>query len=275
MTSKKFSHQVIARLFVAVEEDDLIEENTTLPQIINLQFTQETIKQNYALCLQFWEDGFSRKDLVQLIIKQLKNGELSKQEQMQYKYIRARYKHLRFAQQLYRKKHQAGFLFSKMTVFLGRFQDGFRNKQQNIINFYGKILRRYHPNIPVWMFVHYSLRHNQLDTAEGFILYCREQMWTLRRLIANPQLTGKEFHDVRKIISQQVSYYDTLRSIEPDNQDATQISRFLAAINGLMGNKHDEMVAADMENLKSYDTPTVLDNTIRSRLELLLARYPL
>lgn len=49
----------------------------------------------------------------------------------------------------------------------------------------------------------------------------------------------------------------------------------MAAINGLMGNKHDEMVAADMENLESYDTPTVLDNTIRSRLELLLARYPL
>ena len=275
MTNKKFFHEVIERLFVAVEEDDIIEEKTTLPQIINLQCTQETIKQNYALCLQFWEDGFSRKDLVQLIIKQLKNGELSKQEQMQYKYIRARYKHLRFAQQLYRKKHQAGFLFSKITVFLGRFQDGFRNKQQNIINSYGKILRRYHLNIPVWMFVYYSLRHSQLDTAEGFILYCREQMWTLQRLIANPQLTGKEFHDVRKIISQLVSYYDTLRSIEPDNQDATQISRFLAAINGLMGNKHDEMVAADMENLKSYDTPTVLDNTIRSRLELLLARYPL
>jgi len=275
MTNKKFSHEVIERLFIAVEEDDRIEENTALPQIINLQCTQETIKQHYALCLQFWEDGFCRKDLVQLIIKQLKNSELSEKEQKLYKYIRARYKHLRFAQQLYRKKHQAGFLFSKMTVFLGRFQDGFRNKQQNIINFYGKILRRYHLNIPVWMFVYYSLRHSQLDTAEGFILYSREQMWTLQRLIANPQLTGKEFHDVRKIISQQVSYYDTLRTIEPDNQDATQISRFLAAINGLMGNKHDEMVAADMENLKSYDTPTVLDNTIRSRLELLLARYPL
>lgn len=113
MTNKKFSHEVIERLFIAVEEDDRIEENTALPQIINLQCTQETIKQHYALCLQFWEDGFCRKDLVQLIIKQLKNSELSEKEQKLYKYIRARYKHLRFAQQLYRKKHQAGFCLAR------------------------------------------------------------------------------------------------------------------------------------------------------------------
>ena len=50
---------------------------------------------------------------------------------------------------------------------------------------------------------------------------------------AKPQLTGREFHDVRKIISQQVSYYDTLRSLDPENKEALLISRFLAAINGL------------------------------------------
>ena len=32
-----------------------------------------------------------------------------------------------------------------------------------------------------------------------------------------------------KIISQQVSYYDTLRSLDPENKEALQISRFLAA----------------------------------------------
>ena len=80
---------------------------------------------------------------------------------------------------------------------------------------------------------------------------------------------------MRKIISQQVSYYDTLRSINPDNHDARQISRFLAAINGLMGDKHDEMVADDMENRLAYETPVALDEDIRQRLELLLSRFPL
>lgn len=275
MTNKKFSPEVIERLFTAVEEDDVVDEHASLPPIVDLQCSQKVIRNNYALCLQFWEDGVTRQDLLHLILTQLRNGELSEKEKKQYKYIRARYKHLRFAQQLYRKKHQSGFLFSKMTVFLGRFQDGFRNKQKDVITFYGKVLRVYHLNALVWMFVHYSLRHIQLDTADGFIHYCQGQMKTLQKLISKPLLTGREFHDARKIISQLVSYYDTLRAIDPDNQDALQISRFLAAINGLMGDRHDEMVADDMENLKSYDAPSVLDSDIRARLDLLLSRYPL
>lgn len=275
MTNKKFSPEVIERLFIAVEEDDVVDEHASLPPIVDLQCSQKVIRNNYALCLQFWEDGVTRQDLLRLILTQLRNGELSEKEKKQYKYIRARYKHLRFAQQLYRKKHQSGFLFSKMTVFLGRFQDGFRNKQKDIITFYGKVLRVYHLNALVWMFVHYSLRHIQLDTADGFIHYCQGQMKTLQKLISKPLLTGREFHDARKIISQLVSYYDTLRAIDPDNQEALQISRFLAAINGLMGDRHDEMVADDMENLKPYDAPSVLDSDIRARLELLLSRYPL
>ncbi len=51
--------------------------------------------------------------------------------------------------------------------------------------------------------------------------------------------------------------------------------RFLAAINGLMGDKHDDMVADDMENRQSYDAPVALDSDIRQRLELLISRFPL
>ncbi|SVW22971.1 Uncharacterised protein [Klebsiella pneumoniae] len=100
-------------------------------------------------------------------------------------------------------------------------------------------------------------------------------MYILKEIIAKPQLTGREFHDVRKIISQQVSYYDTLRSLDPENKEALLISRFLAAINGLMGDKHDDMVADDMENRRSYDAPVALDSDIRQRLELLISRFPL
>ena len=53
------------------------------------------------------------------------------------------------------------------------------------------------------------------------------------------------------------------------------VLRFLAAINGLMGDKHDDMVADDMENRQSYDAPVALDSDIRQRLELLISRFPL
>ncbi|HAN8731430.1 TPA: hypothetical protein IGN20_000333, partial [Escherichia coli] len=113
------------------------------------------------------------------------------------------------------------------------------------------------------------------ESVSSFIAYRQKQMHTLKEIIAKPRLTGREFHDVRKIISQQVSYYDTLRSLDPENKEALQISRFLAAINGLMGDKHDDMVADDMENRQSYDAPLALDSDIRQRLELLISRFPL
>ncbi len=271
---KKFSPETVQLLFTAVDVDDIVDEHASLPPFIDLQCSQENIRNNYALCLQFWEDGFTRVELLRLVHKLLKGGDLSATERMQYKYIRSRYKHLRFAQRLYSRKHQSSLLFHHMTVLLGHFQDAFRNGKKDTIMFYGKILRIY-LSMPVWMLAHYALRHTCLDRDNGFIAYRQEQMRTLRTLIAKPLLTGREFHGVRKVISQQVSYYDTLRSIEPSNQDAYRISRFLANINGLMGDRHDEMVADKLAGRKPYDEPALLDINIRQRLELLLARYPL
>lgn len=270
----KFSAEAEQRLFTAIDEDDIADEHVSLPDTINLQCTEENIRANYGLCLQYWEDGFTRTELLRLVLKQLRNGGLSKQERMQYKYIRSRYKHLRFALRLYSRKHKAPLWFAKTTVFLGRFQDAFKNKNQEHINFYGKLLRVY-LSIPVWMLVRYSLRHIRMESVKDFIAYRQQQMRDLQTLIAKPQLTGREFHDVRKIISQQVSYYDTLRSIDPANHEALQISRFLAAINGIMGDKHDDMVADDLAGVKAYSDPAPLDADLRQRLELLLARYPL
>ena len=50
---------------------------------------------------------------------------------------------------------------------------------------------------------------------------------------------------------------------------------FLAAINGLMGSRHDEMVAEALSGRRHYDTPAPLANETRSRVENLLAHYPL
>ncbi|EFB7456765.1 hypothetical protein [Escherichia albertii] len=273
MMRKYFPLEVSERLFIAVEEDDVVDAEVSLPPTITLRCTSDIIHDNYALCLKFWLDGVNRKELLRLTLKQAAGDELSTDERKQYKYMRARYKPLRFAQRLYLKKHQAGFLFGKTTVFLGRFQDGFRNGKKNIVSYYGNLLRVYLSS-PVWWLVNYSLRHSQLESVNGFIAYRQAQMRMLKGIVSSPLLTGREFHDVRKIISQQVSYYDTLRSIDPENKEALQISRFLAAINGLMGDKHDEMVADDMENRQSYDAPVALDSNIRQRLELLISRFP-
>jgi hypothetical protein len=271
---KRFLPETVQLLFNVVDEDDVVDENVSLPAVIPLQCTMDNIRDNYSLCLQYWEEGVERTALLNLVLKVLNGGELSAAERMQYKYMRSRYKHLRFSQRLYSKSHTSRFLFSKTTVFLGRFQDAFRNENKQSVKHYGRLLRFY-LSAPVWAWVSNSLRRIQLDAVDDFMAYRQAQMRLLQGLLIKPQLTGEEFHSARKIISQQVSYYDTIRAIRPDNQDARQISRFLAAINGLMGDRHDEMVRDNLAGLNSYQRPSQLDNNIRQRLELFLSRFPL
>lgn len=188
MMRKYFPLEASERLFVAIEEDDVVDAQVSLPPTIALSCTTEIIHDNYALCLQFWLNGVDRQELLRLVRKQAKGDELTADERKQFKYMRARYKHLRFAQRLYLKKHQAGFLFGKTTVFLGRFQDGFRNGKKNIVSYYGNLLRIYLSS-PVWSLVNYSLRHSQLESVSGFIAYRQKQMHTLKEIIAKPRLT--------------------------------------------------------------------------------------
>lgn len=72
MMRKYFPLEASERLFVAVEEDDVIDEWVSLPSTIALRCTAEIIQDNYALCLQFWLNGVNRQELLHLIRKQSK-----------------------------------------------------------------------------------------------------------------------------------------------------------------------------------------------------------
>lgn len=271
---RKYPPETVDLLFTAVDEDDCVDDSVSLPQAIDLSCSAESIRDNYALCLQYWQEGFTRAELLSLVTRVVQGETLSEQERRQYKYIRSRYKHLRFAQRLYGQQHVCSAGLSKTTVFLGRFQDAFRNENISHVTFYGRILSVC-LSTPVWRWVDHALRHFPLTGESDFIACCQQEMRKLQAFIAKPRLTGREFHAVRKIVSQQVSYYDTRRALDPDDLAARQISRYLAAINGLMGDRHDEMVSGNLAGQRDYNAPEPLDAGIRQRLEHFIERYPL
>ncbi len=133
MMRKYFPLEASERLFVAIEEDDVVDAQVSLPPTIALSCTTEIIHDNYALCLQFWLNGVDRQELLRLVRKQAKGDELTADERKQFKYMRALQAPAFCATAYYLKKHQAGFLFGKTTVFLGRFQDGFRNGKHCVV----------------------------------------------------------------------------------------------------------------------------------------------
>ncbi|QWT21657.1 hypothetical protein KPL74_06535 [Bacillus sp. NP157] len=269
----KFPAETLGRLFDAVDVDDIIDAHTALPDPIVLACPDDSVRRCYALCLQFWEDGVSRDELLKLVDKLLRNEGLSADERLQYKHIRARYKHLRFAQRLYRKNHRSNFLFDLTTRVLGHLQDAFRGGKRNAMVRHGMKLRVLLAP-PIWAWIHRALRQTQLDSEAGVIAYQQAEMRRLKKAVARATFAGDQFHMVRKIVSMQVSYYDTLRVLAP-NEHAYRMSRFLAAINGLMGARHDEMVAESLSGRRHYGTPAPLAQETRSRLETLVARYPL
>jgi hypothetical protein len=272
-TWQKFPAEALGRLFDAVDVDDIIDAHVALPDPIVLGCPDESIRQCYALCLQFWEDGVTREDLLRLVEKLLRDEALSADERLQYKYIRARYKHLRFAQRLYGKRHQSNYLFDLTTRVLGHLQDAFRSGRRSGIVRHGLKLRVLLSK-PVWSTIRHAMETTRMDSEAGLIALQRSEMRHLKKAMARTVFDGDQFHDVRKIVSMQVSFYDTLRSLGPDDH-AYRMSRFLAAINGLMGSRHDEMVADALAGRRHYQTPAPLAKEIRSRLDTLVARYPI
>jgi hypothetical protein len=268
-----YPDETLRRLFDAVNINDSVDTPVALPDPIILACPDETLQRCFALCLQFWGDGVKRSDLLRLVGKLLRNEGLSAEERLQYKYIRARYKHLRFAQRLYGKRHQSDFVFDLTTRTLGHLQDAFRGGRHSAIVRYGLTLRVLLSK-PIWSMVRRSVEHTRLDNEVGLVAFQQAEIRRLKKAMARTVFNGDQFHTVRKIVSMQVSYYDTLRSLGP-NDHAYRMSRFLAAINGLMGSRHDEMVAESLAGRRHYQTPAPLAKEIRSRLETLVARYPL
>ncbi len=270
---EKFPPETLQELFDAVEIDDVVDPVVILPDRIALDCPQDTMRRCYALCLQFWKEGVHRSALLRLVGTLLRTGDLSAAQRTEYKHIRAKYKHLRFALALYGVPHHAPKLFNTTIAIMGHLQDAFRNGRRKAVFGYALLLRGLLAK-PLWKAVRWKVGALRLDSAEGFLAYRQAEIRRLKQALGQDMLTGHDFHAMRKIVSRQVSFYDTMRSIEHSEQ-AYRMSRFLSAINGLMGNRHDEMVEQAMARQRHYGAQAPLEDDIRQRLEALVARYPL
>ncbi len=271
--SGPFPSETLDALFAAVEVDDVVDPEVHLPDPIILSCSEETIARCLRLCLQFWAEGVSREALLGLIGTLLRNGDLSPDDRVRYKHIRARCKHLRFALTLYDVRHRPPPLFNVTVGMMGNLQDAFRNGHARAVTACARVLQALLAP-PLWSATRRRLGAVRLEDATGFVEYRRSEIRRLKQRLGQEKLTGHEFHGVRKIVGRHVSFYDTLRTLDHREHDF-RMSRYLSAINGLMGQRHDEMVEQALAGTRAYRTAEELDPGIRQRLETLVARYPL
>jgi hypothetical protein len=263
-----FPPSVIEALFEAVEMDDVVDPVVSLPDPLPLACNAAEMRRCLDLCLQFWREGAIRQDLLSLTGTLLRTGDLPPDQRRRYKLIRARYKHLRFALVLYSAAHRAPLLFRATVAVMGHLQDAYRNARRGAVLRTALVLRLL-LTWPVWFAVQRQVGTARLDDAQGFLRYRLAELQRLSQWLAAETLTAHRFHAMRKIVSRMVSFYDTRRSLTPC-EETYRMSRYLSAINGLMGGMHDDLVESAASGLQDYHRDAfLLPEDIRSRLQAL------
>jgi hypothetical protein len=91
--------------------------------------------------------------------------------------------------------------------------------------------------------------------------------------LVEEKVTGRVFHEMRKVISRQVALYDNLKTLYPSTYHQ-QLSRYLSTINGMMGSMHDELIAKHFDDSQDYESYTFeVPAQIRQRLIALTEKY--
>ena len=207
-----------------------------------------------------------------MVAKLQKDKALSPEDQLAYKHVRAKFKQLRFAHANFDARHTYPTLLNAMTTLMGNLQDNFKNKQHASVGRSALLLRVCLTALPCAL-IDQELNRFRPTTVDGFRQYVLQQMNTIRTRLTKTELSSKEFHGIRKIISRQASFYVALTVLYPSPYH-TAIFRSLSAINGMMGSMHDDLVIKEISGEQDYHTDTfTMPADIKSRLYEVVNSY--
>lgn len=270
---RHFSAAECEALFEAILVNDVVDAAVELPPSIRIDYPAEHLADGFAISRQLWREGFDRADLIAFIAKLLRGEAISADEQLWFKHVRAKFKHLRFAFVLYGAHHACPRMFKSVTTSMGLLQDAFRNDRRDATVRQSMVLRAMLSHLPLKL-LYREVHHLKHSDAASFRAFTLRQIADLRGTLAQRDTTGHLFHAARKIVSRQVSFHDDMRIIYPTPEHVV-LSRYLSAINGLMGAFHDELVLRAGRGELDYAHGTfAMPEDIRARLEALVARYP-
>ena len=267
-----FSNELCDALFSAVLVHDDIHPDSTLPDTIHFDYTPAQFEQCYRICLQIWRQGTSREALLHVRNEVQMNRALTAQEQLDFKYMRAKFKHLRFAYMTLDRRHRYPRLFHYLTGEMGNLQDALKNQQFDALRRPLFTLKLFLSR-PVYAMMTKKLQQFQVSDGADFRRYVQKEIAFVHSHFGGGEVTSKAFHEIRKVISRLVALYDNLKILFPSNYHE-QVSRFLSTINGLMGSMHDELIVQKFKDEKHYySAPIEIPLEIKKRLNELIEKF--
>lgn len=272
LDARRFDRARLDLLYAAIEVNDLIDPAAAPPPAVRLDYRQANLVEGYRLSRQLWREGHDRAALIGTATTLARGGPFGRDEQRAFKQVRAKFKHLRFAFVLYRADHRCPAAFKAITTTMGQLQDAVRGGRQQAVRRQALLLRGLLANLPQQLLAR-EVDRVSLTDPHGFRAFTLAQIAALRRMLGSPTINGHRFHAARKIVSRQVSFHDDMRTLAPDADLAT-MARYLATINGLMGQHHDLLVARAAAGDGYGGDEFAMPEPIRERLAKLVALYP-
>ncbi|WP_198911700.1 hypothetical protein [Acetobacter estunensis] len=262
----------LAALFHNIMVDDEIDLSVLCPDDVSPRCTEEELQACYRLCWQLLERGVDLNAFRRLIVRIALTRSPDAEERAAFKKVRARFKHMRFACSNFDRRHRYPRQLHFITSIMGFLQDAFKNGQQLRTVWLAVVLRLALTRGPFAMIRH-RLAAFQPTTPDEFMTFQKAETGKLAAALEGEKpITGRQFHALRKIISRRTAFVDTLRVVRPSVK-LNALSLYLATINGLMGDMHDELILKQVRGEWDYHEGLfVLPDEISSRLRMLVSR---
>lgn len=268
----RFTEEQCNALFAAILVHDDIDLAAELPDTIHLKYSQHELSQCYRICFQLWQEGVDRRLLGRVAEQFYWHRGLDPQMQLAFKNMRAKFKHLRFAYMTFDASHRYPHEFHRIIVKMGNIQDAFKHDRASDMRRSAVFLRLLSINF-VYALSTWKIRRFQPTTNESFRDHVNNEIDFLRLNLVEGKVTGRVFHEMRKVISRQVALYDNLKILYPSTYHQ-QLSRYLSTINGLMGSMHDELIARHFDESQDYESYVFeVPAKIKQRLIALTEKY--
>jgi hypothetical protein len=266
----RLDRALIDAQFDAILRNDEIDRTITLPDRISLDYGSEQLDAAFSLSLAVWQEGWSPADLATISRELSLTGTITPENQLLFKHIRARFKQIRFSFAMFSANHRYPLTIDLITSVMGNLQDAFKNGKAGLIRrdafFLRLLLGRWFTNL-----TRHDVGRFRPSGPTAFKAYIQRQMQDVAAALAPVEISAKTYHDTRKIISRHRAAFSSLNLAFP-SEEHHRVALYLATINGIMGNYHDELMAQKLDGVRDYHRDTEpLDPDLRMRLESLSA----
>jgi hypothetical protein len=266
-----FSAAQCAALLRAIAEHDQVDRAAALPSALHLDYDTSLLRRSYRLSHQLWTE-VDRGELAGLATTLLHDGRLGTDALRAFKDIRARAKQLRFASAMLDERHRYPVRLDRLTRHMGQAQDAARGGRRVRARVRGVMLRAL-VSRRSWAALLREVDDFRPAPPAGVRDHVLRSLVPVRDAVDGGMLTNRSFHDVRKVVSRLVAFYDTLTVLDPGSYHRS-VDRYLATIIGLMGGAHDVMAERKAQNRRAYRREAEpLPAEIAERLRALAAAF--